>query len=452
MNAFSICQKNRPVIGLFLLFLAASPRWAHAAEGILGTGADAHAMSMGGTDVANPGTALGALGANPAELSLITGPEADAGFEGASAYGRFTSKTGGGGTLSPAFALAPEGAIAVPFRSTPFTVGIGLVPEIGLDAHWVYPDPPGGLGGMASYGRQPDNSEIEEIRVAIGVSVQLTRQLSFGAALGINYNQNLLETPFIFQSQPVLRGFKTLLNLNTSGWGPNGSAGLLYRPTDTVSIGVSYQGRTFIQTYGDASGNAAQQLDALGPGFAGVGRDFHYNAEVDNTFPQIISGGVAWKFLPGWEASAQVDWTDWSDAFDTLPVKLTHGSNAQINALVGSRSLQDEIPLDWKDRFDYRIGIERAITPNFFLRLGYAYSKSPVPDGTLTPLTAAIPENTITAGAGYRWRWLEVDLAYQWDIPVTRHVGTSTLLDGEYSDSSVRAGIQWVGLTTSVHF
>jgi hypothetical protein len=75
-----------------------------------------------------------------------------------------------------------------------------------------------------------------------------------------------------------------------------------------------------------------------------------------------------------------------------------------------------------------------------------------VPDDTLTPLTAAIPESTLTAGAGYRWRWLEVDLAYEWDIPITRHVGTSALLDGEYSGSTVTAGIQWLGLTTLVRF
>jgi hypothetical protein len=75
-----------------------------------------------------------------------------------------------------------------------------------------------------------------------------------------------------------------------------------------------------------------------------------------------------------------------------------------------------------------------------------------VPSETLTPLTAAIPENSLYAGAGYRWRWLEVDLAYEWDIPVTRHVGTSSLLDGEYSGSTVNVGIQWLGLTTSVEF
>jgi len=436
---------------LILTFaLAALP--SYAAEGIFGAGAGARSMSLGGADVATPFGPLSAMAANPAGLSLLTGPQADAGFIGASPYGRFGSKTGGSGTLSTDFDLAPEGAIAAPIRSTPFTIGVGVAPQTGLSAHWNYPDPPGGLGGATSYGQQHDNSEIEEIRFAMGVSVAVTSRLSIGGSFGLNYNENLLQAPYIFQSQHVLRGFKTLLDLSTRGWGANGTAGVLYRATNTLTFGLSYESRTTMKTYGSASGNAGAQLNALGPAFAGVRRDFHYNAEVDNTFPQTISGGVAWKFLPAWEASTQVDWANWADAFSTLPVKLTDGNNPQINALVRSNHLQDDIPLQWKNQFTYRLGLEHSLTPNFLLRCGYSYGKSPVPDATLTPLTAAIPENTLSAGAGYIWRWLEVDLAYQWDIPITRHVGTSALLDGEYSGSTVRDGIQWIGLTTSVRF
>jgi long-subunit fatty acid transport protein len=425
---------------------------ARAGEGILSTGVGARAMGMGGTQVADPGGALGSVATNPAGLSEIDSWDGELGLLGASAYGKFTSKTGAAGTLSSAFVFAPEGAIGTHLKGTPLSIGVGVAPQVGLQAHWNYPDPAGGLGGATSYGMQRDNSEIEVIRIALGASVQVTRQLSIGGALGLNYNQNLLQTPYIFQSQPVLRGFKTLLNLSSSGWGENGIAGLQYKPTDTVAIGLSYQSETSITTHGEATGNADAQLKALGPGFAGVQRDFHYDAQVHIKLPQIVAGGVAWKFLPGWEASGEVDWAGWSDAFDTLPVKLTHGNNAQVNGLVGANQLQDNVPLGWKDRFTYRAGLERAVTPSFVLRCGYSYSKSPVPSETLTPLTAAIPEHTVTVGAGYIWHWLEVDGAYQWDIPVTRHVGESGLADGEYSGSSVKVGIQWVSLTARVRF
>jgi hypothetical protein len=58
----------------------------------------------------------------------------------------------------------------------------------------------------------------------------------------------------------------------------------------------------------------------------------------------------------------------------------------------------------------------------------------------------------VTAGVGYRWRQFQFDLAYQYDLPVTRNVGASGLLSGEYSNSSTEVGIQWIALTTSIRF
>ena len=313
-------------------------------------------------------------------------------------------------------------------------------------------DPPGGLGGKASYGSRYDNSEIELLRTEAAVSVNLGSMLSLGASLNFDYNQNRLQTPYVFQSQPILRGFKTLLDLNTSGWGLSANTGLLFKPLDNLQFGLSYQSPTTIASQGSAYGSAGAQLTSLGGAFAGARRDFHYNAEVDNTFPQMVSGGLSWKFLPQWRLALQVDWINWSHAFDYLAVKLSDGNNSDVNALVGRNSLQDEIPLEWRNQFVYRTGIEYAVTKSLTLRAGYAYSRSPVPDQTLTPLTAAIPENTVSMGAGYRWGRYGIDVAYQWDLPVSRSVSNSSNLSGEYNNSSTLVGIHWIALTASVQF
>jgi hypothetical protein len=61
-------------------------------------------------------------------------------------------------------------------------------------------------------------------------------------------------------------------------------------------------------------------------------------------------------------------------------------------------------------------------------------------------------ENTLTLGVGYRYGRCRFDLAYQYDLPVTRDVGTSGLLSGEYSNSSTEVSIQWIALTVGVQF
>jgi long-chain fatty acid transport protein len=449
-NGPSAIQSVGFVVGL--LFLVFSTRSASAGTGIYSNGVGARSMALGGADVAWADDPISAIGANPAGLSSLNKIELDLGATAAIPTGDFANRVDQDGSLKESFELGPDFAAGLPIGATPVSFGIGAFPKAGLSANWNYADPPGGLGGKASYGSRYDVSEIELLRTEAAVSVKLGSMFSLGASLNVDYNQNRLQTPYVFQSQPTLRGFKTLLDLNTSGWGLSGNTGLLFKPLDNLQFGLAYQSPTSIASQGSAYGSAGAQLNALGGAFAGVRHDFHYNAEVDNTFPQMVSGGLSWKFLPQWRLALQTDWVNWSHAFNTLPVKLSDGNNRDLNAFLGKNALQDGIPLQWRNQFVYRTGIEYAVTKSLTLRAGYAYSRSPVPDQTLTPLTAAIPENTVSMGAGYRWGRYGVDVAYQWDLPVSRSVSNSSILSGEYNYSSTLVGIHWIALTASVQF
>lgn len=420
------------------------------ADGIYGDGTGAKSMSLGGADVAWANDPLTSLADNPAGLGFMNGSMLTLG--GVSGYptGRFSNRVDSNGYTTDRFTSAIEGAFGVQPNNSPVRLAIGFFPEAGMNGDWRYTDPPGGAGGTTSYGFQQQRSEIIELRTAIGIAAQITSQLAVGASFGLVYNENKLQAPYIFQNEPVLPpGFKTLLNLQTSGWSADGNVGVQYHPTDTVLLGLVYKTESQVRTTGDAWGNAGAQLDALGLGAAQ--HTFHYNAEVDNVFPQSASAGATWKAAPKWTFSGQIDWVDWSQ-FDMLPVKLTNGSNSDINGVVGSSSLSDSIPLKWTDQLIYRTGVEYKLTDNFALRAGYIYGKSPVPTSTLTPLTAAITENTLTAGIGYTQGRYSVDAAYQYSLPKTRTVATSGLEAGEYSDTSVRVSIQTFTITASVKF
>lgn len=443
---------GRICVGATLLFAALGLSSALGASGVYTNGVGARSMALGGADVAFPEGPLSALGINPAGFTLLQCPTFDIGIIGAVPSGDFTSKEGRSSGLQTGFRTGPEMAFGMPAGSSPVSFGIGVIPVSGLAAHWRYLDPRGGADGKTTYGVQMDNADVSLLRPAAGVSISLCPWFAIGGSVGASYNENLLQTPYIFQTQRALQGIKTLLDLQTNGWGLNGSAGVLIRPTCDFQIGLSYQTPTQVDSRGSASGNVGAQLDSLGGAFAAARRDFHYDAEVDTQFPQMISGGISWKFCPRWRLALQADWINWSSAFDVLPVKLTGGNNKDINGLVGDNRLQDDVPLRWRDQVVGRAGVEYALTEAWFLRAGYAYGRSPVPSSTLTPMTAVLPEHTLTAGAGYRWRWLQVDLAYQWDIPASRSVGRSDLLDGEYSNSNTRVSIHLVGLTTSIHF
>jgi long-chain fatty acid transport protein len=443
MSIFNRKHSGGPRVygGLLLLTLL---NFTAQANGIYRDGVGAESVSMGGAETAWAADPLGAMGVNPAGLGFQSSAGLDLGIFGGAANGHFEKAGISDGSLDQSFNALPEMAFAIPVGKLPVTVGLGVVPDALLSANWHYVDPPS--SGGISYGYQGDKSVIGMLRTALGVGVLLGDDWSLGGSLGVLYNQNELVTPYVFQSQPTLKGAKTLLDLSTSGWGVNGQLGVLFRPFDTLQFGLTYTTQSTVDSTGDASGNAGTQFGA--PGTV----PFHYDAEVDNTFPQMVSAGASWKFLPDWRLALQVDWIDWAGAFSTLPVKLSNGSNPTVNGLVGSTSMQDNVPLNWRDEFVYRGGLEYAVTTNIALRGGFSYGESPVPNETLTPLTAAITESAVSAGLGWHWSHYQVDLAYEYDLPVQRSIGTSSLLSGEYSNSTIKVSEQWLALTAGVRF
>lgn len=420
-------------------------------NGINRDGVGARSMSLGGADAATASGALGAMGANPAGLSLLQRPEAQLGFIGGIASGEYRKNPGVSGELDGTFGALPEAAGAYRLENAPVVFGLSFVPDSLLLADWNYLDAPGGLGGAASYGVQEHRSEIVVLRSALGAAVQLHPTFSFGASIGLLYNENTLRAPYAFQNlEPAsaagVNGGKTLLDLETSGYGWNAQIGLLYAPLTNLQFGLTYKSKAEVSSNGDASGDPYAQF-GVAPGPLA----FHYDANVRNTFPHEIAAGLAWQAHPKWRIALQVDWLNWADAFNTLPVRLRNGSNATVNGVLGA-NVQDNIPLRWKDRFVYRLGVEHALCEGLFLRAGYAYGSSPAPDETLTPMTAAIMEHMVSAGAGFERGSWGLDVAWQHDLPTEQSVGASDLRSGEYSNSVVDVSVHRVALTARYRF
>lgn len=441
-------QRTWKRFGLFAGLAACSCN--ATASGIFRDGAGARAMALGGASVGLEAQGLEALHSNPAGLSATNGVMLQLGGVGAVAQGEFSNVANANSNLRESFGAAPEAAIVYPLESVPVVLGFAVIPNALASVDWRFVDAPGGLDGNTSYGLQRHHAEIIAYRAALGANWQISDALSLGAAVGVEYNRNTLVAPYTFQSHPVLRGFKTLLDLQTEGWGVNGDIGLVWRPCEKIVVGLSYRTPTDLETDGDANGNAGTQLQNIGAG--SFQPDFHYDAEVSTKLPQVAIAGISWQAHPRLRAVFQVEWINWSDSFDELDIQLSNGSNADINGFLGSDQIHDVAPLDWNDRFVYRTGLEFAASKEIILRAGYAYGANPVPDSTVTPMSAAILEHAVTGGIEWRrGRW-SIAAAYQYDFPSTSDVGTSGLASGEYSNSQTEVQAHWFGLTAGIRF
>ncbi len=436
---------HRPIASCLCLGVVASLALGARANGIYNNGIGARSMAMGGADVAWAADPLGAMGVNPAGLAFIPTPELTLGLEGGFVSGHFDKPGVSSGDLDSNPAAIPLGAFGLPVGKWPVVVGLSFVPESTDLVNWHYPDPPS--AGGVSYGYQQNRAEIVNLRSAIGIAGQVNPQLSFGASVGLIYNKNELTTPYPFQNlEPSAGadGAKTLLNLQTEGLGWDAQVGVIYKATPDLQFGISYESPTTIASTGDASGNPSAQ-------FGGANLPFHYDASVTNTLPQQVRAGVSWKFHPQWRGTVQLDWIDWADAFGHLPLSFKNGSNPTVNSVLG-QSFSDNIPLNWKSEFVYRVGFEYDVNENLALRCGYCYGNSPVPASTLTPLNAAILENTFTCGVGYHWKQYQFDFGYQYDLPSVQNIGTSGLLSGEYSNSTIKISAHQFALSATYHF
>jgi long-chain fatty acid transport protein len=424
------------------VLITANAAWC---DDFLASGGSARTVATGGAWIPSSAGALDAMAINPAGLTMLSAPTLDASLESAFARGQFVNSANPNGLLNSNGAI-PYGAFGMPLGSSPFSLGVAVLPELMSAANWRYTDTPGGVGGV-SYGPLNNNSDILAMRAVAGLGWAVSKRVKIGASFGGVYNRNTLETAYVFQTNPALAGLKTLLDLHTSGAGWNGSAGVLVQASKQLQFGAAYRSHTTIQSTGIATGNAGIQFAQIGLGAARP--DFQYDAEVDNTLPQSVTANGVWQATSRLRLVGQADWIDWRDAFTNLPVILTNGNNADINGLLQTNGIKDSIPLDWRNQMVERVGVERSWRENAAFRAGYAHANSPVPSSTLTPLTAAITRNTLSAGFGYQFGRCRLDAAYSVDPTAQQSVQQSTIKSGEYSNSRVSVGVQSVILTTS---
>ncbi len=432
----------------FLLFIVfAFLATTASAQDFYWNSASTRSLALGGAYVPSTSDAIGALTTNPAGLTYLSGPTLDLSMSAIFARGSFSNSANTNAPMTTSPGVIPYGAFGMPIGKSRWSFGLGFAPDLVSVSDWNYVDAPGFAG--VTYGMQEQKSAILAGRAMVGMSYAFNHKLSVGVTAGADYNSNTLQAPYIFQSQPALAGAKTLLDLHTYGTGWNMSVGAMFEPTKNVDVGVAWKSHTVIVTNGLASGDASALFTALG---AGTASTFTYNASVKNILPQSVNANVAWHLNPRWTLAFQTDWVNWSNAFVNLPVTLTNGTNTTINTVAGSSTLVDGVPLNWKDQYSFHGGVERMLTESTSLRFGYAYGNSPVPNGTLTPLTAAIMTNELSTGFAYHRGRSRFNFAYAFDPIAQQQVAQSNLLFSEYNNSTDRVGLQSLTIGYSFQF
>jgi long-chain fatty acid transport protein len=262
--------------------------------------------------------------------------------------------------------------------------GLGVHSPFALKTDWADPDRfPGRFVAQAT--------SLNSLSINPTVGFRLADRFSVGVGFdfrlaSLDYRRKVPTiNPFNLKVADIARA-----DLSTdTGTGFGFNLGILAKPSDEWSVGLAYRHKVTVDFTGTTvfnpipTGNS--QLDAL------VSATLPNGATpftTSLTFPGSFSGGVAY-ITDDWTFSGQADYVKWS-SFETFD--LVYTTRPEL-----SRTL----PQDYVNTWDFRLGVERRLTPSWAVRGGYAREKSPVPPESLSPFLPDSNRNAFSAGGSW---------------------------------------------------
>lgn len=413
--------------GAAALLLTSAPRADAAGFAIFEQGARAMGFAGAYTAQSSDGSAIFH---NPAGIAFLKQKQLYIGgtlirpsatFTGADPFpGATVTENGDVGILIP-----PNAYFTVPFSET-IAFGVGLHTPFGLRTEWEDPD--------AFTGRYiSTRADLAGFAVNPTVAFKLEDRLSVGVGLDVRFSRIQLDrrvpvvNPF---TQKVVDGASVHLESGYNrGFGFN--VGVLAKATDTLSVGASYRHKVKV----DFSGTAA--FESIPTGSADL--DVRVRASLPSgspalqtsiEFPAFASFGFAKQFGE-WTFEADVNWYQWS-SFDEL--RLVFATEPRLNEI---------IPEEYSNSFQYRFGIERVLNDTWTLRGGYFFDESPSPPESMSPLLPDANRNGFCLGGSWTSGTLRLDAA-GWYVRASERStdgGSRDRYDGTYKSSALTLGV-----------
>ena len=230
-------------------------------------------------------------------------------------------------------------------------------------------------------------TEVQTFYFTGGASYKFSDQFSVGVTASY-----VTGTVAILKKTP-LAPFTGDAKIDLSGDGSSFaySVGLLYKPTDKLSIGLDYKSNTTITFAGTADVTAPDALTSLIPSG---------NIEAPLTLPMNVTLGLAYKTSDALTLSGDFQYVGWS-SYDKMEITFTE--TGYVSTAIRN----------YTDSWIARFGAEYHMSDKFDLRGGLLYDSNPVKDEWVEPSLPDADRLGFNIGFGYKITPnLSVDLAY----------------------------------------
>ncbi len=344
---------------------------------------------------------------NPSRLTAVQGGDISLGVTRQQLKTKFSGSGVSDSSVADA-SYSPNFHVAHRFGLEKWGFGLGINIPQGLATEW---SKTGVIAPLAT------ESSLAATDINPGFAYKIGEALSLG--LGLDYYMVKAESKLFYASVPaevILKG---------DGNDLGGNIGLSYVLNEKHMLGLSYHTGSNVEVDGTLKITGSPDV----------------NVKTEIMIPAVLQLGYAYK--PTEQLTLELDgqWDKWS-TFDNQEIK---------NKGTG----QPAVPTtekDWRNRWGIGFGTEYALKPNFFLRGGYAFWSTPIPNKTFEPSTPDSDTHMLTLGAGTIFQNnITLDFAAQLFWLNDRHIDNPTVTplgaNGTYKSTA-----QYFGLNVGYKF
>ena len=212
------------------------------------------------------------------------------------------------------------------------------------------------------------------------------------------------------------------LNINDEkATGSGFGVGFYLKPSSNLDLSIAYRSAVIMKAENGVATFTGVPEAVLTSPQLNVGADGQdaFTAELPLVDEYTI--GLTYKITPKWLVSADFNYHGW-ERYSKLTLDF---ENAQVGNQADKTVLVS--PKNFKNAKTFRIGTQYMLTDKLAGRLGYYFDESPYEDKYFIPETPSFDASVFTAGLGYKFGKLGVDLAAALSFPEARKVNNDFL-------------------------
>jgi long-chain fatty acid transport protein len=282
-------------------------------------------------------------------------------------------------------AAAPQFFATYTLQSAPVSLGLGIYAPYGASVSWPQDTGFRTIGTRAS---------LTYVRINPVFALKLPGNISLAAGAMVDYGRIDLEQGL--ERVPNAR-FPDYFIFKGSGWAAGYNLGLLWQPHEMVSLGASFRSMTSLSFNGSTEFADFPLPAAQLPATLGF------------RFPWTAVAGVSFRPTPKWNIEADADYTDWS----SLGVVTLQQKGSAPPGYSQSVDFPSNIQLNWRASWMYEFGVTRYLDGGWHVSAGCVFSQNSVPQAYYTPLVPDMDRYFVSAGAGWKGKRFNFDIAYQ---------------------------------------